>query len=104
MHPSKSVQENEIHHWILARRPDLGVINKKRHCKLEDFVIQVNQSEKIDKYLDLARELKKTVENEIDDNTNSNLCTRNSSQRLGGKKTGGNENQRDNRDHSNCST
>ena len=55
---------------ILARRPDLIIINKKKRiCKIIDFAVPADQkinlkeSEKKDKYLDLARELKK-VEHE----------------------------------------
>ena len=54
---------------IPARRPDLIIINnkkkKKRVCKIVDFAvpadhrINLKESEKKDKYLDLARELKK---------------------------------------------
>ena len=51
----------------MARRPDLIIINKKkkRMCKIVDFAvpadhrINLKESEKKDKYLDLARELKK---------------------------------------------
>ena len=53
-------------HLISARRPDLIIINKrKRICKIVDFAIpgdhriNLKESEKKDKYLDLARELKK---------------------------------------------
>ena len=63
-------------HLILARRPDLIVINnkkkkkkkekkKKRTCKIVDFAvpadhrINLKECETKDKYLDLARELKK---------------------------------------------
>ena len=53
-------------HLIPARRPDLIIINKrKRICKIVDFAvpadhrINLKESEKKDKYLDLARELKK---------------------------------------------
>ena len=52
---------------------------KKRTCWIVDFAVpadhnrvKVKKSEKWDKYLDLARELKKTVEHEIDDYTNCN--------------------------------
>ena len=56
-----------IDHQISARRPDLIIINnkKKRICKIVDFAvpadhrIKLKESEKKDKYLDLARELKK---------------------------------------------
>ena len=71
------VQENDTHkllwdfniqtdHLIPARRPDLIIINnKKKICKIVDFAvpadhrISLKESEKKDKYLDLARELKK---------------------------------------------
>ena len=53
-------------HLIPARRPNLIVINKrKRICKIVDLAVPVDhrinlkESEKKDKYLDLARELKK---------------------------------------------
>ena len=55
-------------HRILARGPDLIIINKKkkkRNCKIVAFVvpadhrIKLKESEKKDKYLDLAREVKK---------------------------------------------
>ena len=53
-------------HLISAGRPDLIIINKKkRTCKIVDFAvpadhrIKLKESEKIGKYYDLARELKK---------------------------------------------
>ena len=54
-------------HQISARRLDLIIINKKkkRICKIVDFAvpadhrIKLKECEKRDKYLDLARELKK---------------------------------------------
>ena len=58
----------DIHtdHLISARRPDLIIITKKkRTCKIVDFTvpadhrIKLKEYEKKDKYLDLARELKK---------------------------------------------
>ena len=80
MHNPAPVLENDSHkllwdfniqtdHLILARRPDLIIINKKRKkekriCKIVDFAvpadhrINLKESEKKDKYLDLARELK----------------------------------------------
>ena len=70
-------------HLISARRPDLIIINKKKKkkiCKIVDFVIpadhriKLKEYEKRDKYLDLARELKKTVEHEGDDCTYCNWC------------------------------
>ena len=56
----------QMDHLILARRPDLIIINKKmRTCKIVNFAvpadhrIKLKECEKKDKYLDLARELKK---------------------------------------------
>ena len=77
MHNPASVLENDTHkllwefdiqtdHIISARRPDLIIINKKkRTCNIVDFAvpadhrIKLKENEKRDKYLDLARELKK---------------------------------------------
>ena len=80
MHNPEPVLENETHkllwdfdiqtdHLISARRPDLIIINKKKKkkkiCKIVDFAvpadhkIKLKECEKRDKYLDLARELKK---------------------------------------------
>ena len=77
MHNLASVLENDSHkllwdsniqtdHLIPARRPNLIIINKrKRISKIVDFAVPVDhrmslkESEKKDKYLDLARELKK---------------------------------------------
>ena len=83
MHNPAPILENDTHkllwdfdiymdHLISARRPDLIIINKKkkkkkkkRTCKIVDFVvpadhrIKLKESEKNEKYLDLARELKK---------------------------------------------
>ena len=77
MHNPVPVRENDTHkllwdfniqtnHLILARRQDLIIINKRnRICKIVEFAvptdhrINLKESEKKDKYLDLARELKK---------------------------------------------
>ena len=59
-------------HLISARRPDLIIINKKKKiCKIvnfavpEDHRIKLRECEKRDKYLDLARELKKLWNMEV---------------------------------------
>ena len=74
MHKPEFVLDNQAHKvlWdfgiqtdprILARRPDLLIV-KKRPCRTFDFAmsadhrIKIKENEKIDKYLDLARELK----------------------------------------------
>ena len=77
MHDPASVLENDIHKFlydfdvqtdllISTRRPDHIIINKKKRTwKIVDFAvpadyrIKLKESEKKDKYLDLARELKK---------------------------------------------
>ena len=91
IHNPKPIQEKETHkllwdfeiqtdHQISAGRPDLVIINKKKKTgRTVDFAVPADhrvkwkENEKRDKYLDLARELKKkTVEQEIDDYTNCN--------------------------------
>ena len=78
MHNPTPLLENDTHklqwdfniqtdHLIQARRPDFIIIKKKnnRIYKIIDFAVLVDhrinlkESEKKDKYLDLARELKK---------------------------------------------
>ena len=77
MHNPAPVLKNDTHkllwdfdihtdHLISARRPDLMIINKKKRiCKIVNFAvpadhrIKLKECEKKDKYLDLARELKK---------------------------------------------
>ena len=107
MHNPASVLENDKNellwdfeiqtdHLISARLLDLIIINKrKRTCRNVDFAVpadhrvKLKENEKMDKYLDLARELKKTVEHESDDYTNCNWCSWYSRQRIG-TGTGGN--------------
>ena len=70
MHNPEFVLENEMYkvlwdleiktdHLIAARRPDLVIINKKKvyFTIHPDHRIELIESEKIDKYLELAREL-----------------------------------------------
>ena len=67
IHNPAPVLENDMHKLLIpARRPDLIIINKRmRTCKIVDFSVpaeykmNLKESEKKDKYLDLARELKK---------------------------------------------
>ena len=84
----KLLWDFDIHtdHLISARSPDLIIINnnkkkkKKRICKIVDFVvladhrIKLKECEKNDKYLELARELKKTMEHKSVDFTNCDWC------------------------------
>ena len=64
-------------HQISARRSDFIIIHKKtRTRKVVDFAvpadyrIKLKESEKKNKYRDLASELKKTIEHEGENNTN----------------------------------
>ena len=92
MHNPAHVLENATHkllwdfniqtdHLIPARRHDLIIIykkKKKRICQIIDFAvpadhgINLKECEKKDKYLDLARELKITMEHAGDNYTNCN--------------------------------
>ena len=65
-----------------------------------DHRIKLKEIEKKDKYLDLAWELKKTVEYEGDDYTNCNWCSWYNHQRIG-KGIGGLGNNRTSGDHPN---
>ena len=65
--------------------------------------MKIKEREKIVKYLDLARELKKPEEHEGDGETYDSWSPWNSLQRPG-KKTAGTEDQRQNRDHPDHST
>ena len=53
---------------------------QERICKIVDFAVSADHRiklkvcEKKDKYLDLARELKKTIEHEGDNYTNRDSC------------------------------
>ena len=79
----KILWDFDIHtdHLISARRPDLIIINQRKWtCKIVDFSvpadnrIKLKKCEKKDKYLDLARKLKNTMEHY----TNCNCCFWNS--------------------------
>ena len=83
----KLLWDFDIHtdHLISARRPNLIIINKKKRTfKIVDYAIpadhriKLKECEKKDKYLDLARELKKTKEHVGDNYTNCNWCFWNS--------------------------
>ena len=98
MHNPAPVQENDTHkllwdidihtdHLISAKRPELILINKKkkRICKIVDFAdhrIKLKECEKKDEYLDLARELKKTMEHESDNYTKGDWWFWHSNQRI----------------------
>ena len=81
MHNPAHVLENDTHkhlwdfdihtdHQISARRPDLIIINQNT-CKTVDFAvladhrIKLKECKKKDKYLDLARKLKKLLNMKI---------------------------------------
>ena len=99
-------------HLISAREPDLVIVtpihkkenlpNRVGFAVQADHWVKLKKSEKKNKKLDLARELKKTLENESDGDTNCNWCTRYSHQRIG-TGTGGLVNKRMSGDHLNYS-
>ena len=73
--------------WYTNGSPNLGQNTrpynnqqKKKICKSVDFAvpadhrIKLKECEKRDKYLDLTRELKKTMEHEGDNYTNCDWC------------------------------
>ena len=100
--------EIQIDHLISAKRPGLVIVNKKRTSRmvniavLADHRVKLKESETRDKYLDLARELKKTMGYESDDDTNCQGCTQYSHQR-NSTGTGGLENKNRSGDHPNNS-
>ena len=136
IHNPTSVLKNDTHkllrdfdiqtdHLISTRRPDIIIINKwkkekrKKTCKIVDFAVpadrrvKLKESEKKDKYFDLARELKKkntkkkkiqkkppkkTMEHEGDNYTNCNCCSWYTYQRIN-KGTWGLGNKRTSGDH-----
>ena len=76
--PFTGPQQIQTDHLILSEKLNLVLISKKkRTCHLVDFSIpadhsvKIKESKKIDKYLDLAGEMKKTVEHKSDGDTNS---------------------------------
>ena len=54
-------------------------------CCSSEPKVEIKESEMIDKYLELARELKMAVEHEGDDDTNFSWCVWNCPQRIGKK-------------------
>ena len=80
MRKPESVWENETHKILKHQLTK----QKKRTCCFTDFAASANYCEKIreserkDKYLDLAREFKKKVEREDQGNTSYNWSARNS--------------------------
>ena len=69
---------------------------------LADHRVKLKERKKEDKYLDLAREMKKTMEHESNGDTNYNWHSQYSHQRIG-TVTGGIGNKRMSRDHPNYS-
>ena len=95
MYNTAAVMENDTHkplwdfniqtdHLISARRPDEIIINNNNKKKITskivvfpvpvDHRIKLKECEKKNKYLDLARELKKTVKHDGENYTNCDWC------------------------------
>ena len=74
-------------HLISARRPDQVIVNKNNKKRVSAFPadhrVKFKEREKRDEYLDLARELKKTMENESEGDTNCNWRARYNHQSIG---------------------
>ena len=91
-----------------STRTTIIIIIIKRTCKIDDFAvpadhkIKLKECEKKDKYLDLARELKKAMEHAGDNYTNCNWCVWNSNKRIT-KRIGGLGSWRTSGDHPNDS-
>ena len=111
MHNPEYVLENETHKilWDFEIQTDhlISTDKKERTYWIVDFAVpadyrvKLKKSKKKDKYLDLAKELKKTVEHESDSGTNCNWCFWYSHQRFG-TGTRGFENKRMSGDPPNC--
>ena len=116
MHNPASVMKNDTHtflwdfdiglnHHISARKIRYYK-NQQKKRTFVDFVvpsdhrIKLKKCEKKDKYLELARELKKTIEHKVDNYTNRDGCFWYSHQRII-KGTGGLEVWRRSRDYPN---
>ena len=95
--------EIQMNQPISARRPDLIIINnKERTYRIVDFAVPTDhrvklkkKCEKKDKYLDLARELRKLRKHELDDYTNCNWCSWYCHQRVGTRAGGLGNNETD---------
>ena len=76
-------------HLISAKWADLVIVHKHRKKRIGNFVVSfdhrvtLKENEMRDKYLDLARERKKTTEREGDSDTNCNLRARYSPKNTG---------------------
>ena len=77
MHNQAPVLENDTHKllWDFDIRTDHRIVD---FAIPADHRLKRKECEKKDKYLDLARELKKTVERAGDNYTNCNWCVWNS--------------------------
>ena len=83
--------EIQTDHLIPARRPNLVIIKKKKNkenCQRVNFSVpaghrvKLKESKKRDKYMNLTKELKKTMKHEVAGDTNSIWCTRKDPQGL----------------------
>ena len=119
MHNPESILENETYkllwrfeiqtdHLILARRPDLIIINKiERTCRIVDFAVlvdlrKIERKQKEGKVPGPCLGIEKNVEHESDNYTNCNWCSWYSYQGIG-IRTGGFGNKGMGRDYLNFS-
>ena len=106
----KLVRDSQIKtgHLHSTRRPNRVIIEKKSKkrgtCRHVDFAIpaghrvKLKENEKGDKYADISKELKETMELEGECFSSCNCCTGNNPHSLG-RRTGRVKNQRKRRDH-----
>ena len=79
---------SQTNRLIPARRPDQVSINKKKKKWKENHRVKISESEKIDKYLDLTKELKKAVKHEGESDNSCSCCGWNGPKWLEGRLKG----------------
>ena len=115
IHPGKWDTQTSLGFWDTNRSSNLGQRirrsdsqQKNRTCWIMEFAIpadhqvKLKESEKRNKYLDLSRKLKKTVEHKGASDTNCEWCARYTHKRIG-TGTGGLGNKRTSGDYPNYS-
>ncbi len=74
MHNPVPVLENDTHKHLWAYDIQTDHLISARFAVPADHRIKLKECEKRDKYLDIARELKKNLEQEDTNNTNCDWC------------------------------
>ena len=112
IHPGEWDSQTSLGSWDTNRSSNIGLLTgssdnqQKRTCWIVDFAVpaqhwvKLKENWKRDKYLNLARELKKMIRHEGDGDTSCNCCAQNNPQNID-KGTGGLGNKRISGDHPN---